>query len=56
MFKPGDIVVYNNSLWRITGEYRLNGTVKIIGVNGQGYTFARGKHLQLATSLVKELI
>lgn len=56
MFKRGDIVIYRGRLWKVTGDYRLNGTVKLKGLNGEGYTYARFKSLRLATSLMKELI
>lgn len=55
MPKKGDIVVYNNRLWRV-GYFRLNGTCRLTGLNGEGYTYAPIKHLQLATSLIRELV
>lgn len=53
MFEIGDVVVFVNRLWHISGPVRLNGTVRI---SSEGETIhAPVKRLRLATKLEREL-
>ena len=56
-FKRGELVIYNNELYKVYGEANLNGTIRIRSAKYNGiYRRVFIGHLTKATPLLRELL